>query len=57
MAPSISGLSGSIAEGADRYDKVPELHPDEDYRKDPLAAFGILEAQRHRKRGVTIELF
>jgi nitrogen-specific signal transduction histidine kinase len=35
----------------------PELHPDEDYARDPLASFGILEAKRHRSRGVTLGMF
>lgn len=55
---SIQGLSDSLCQTIDHYgDHVPELDADEDYQRDPAAAFGILEAQRHRSRGVTLALF
>lgn len=54
---SISGLSESFIIGLKKYKGIPELKPDEDYSKDPVAAFGILEAQRHRDRGITISMF
>jgi len=54
---SISGLSESFVEGLKKYNGIPDLGPDEDYSKDPIAAFGILEAQRHRSRGVTLSMF
>ncbi|MCC7573409.1 MAG: PAS domain S-box protein, partial [Candidatus Methanofastidiosum sp.] len=54
---SISGLSESLIKGLNQYKGIPELTPDEDYSKDPIAAFGILEAQMHRSRGVTLSMF
>lgn len=33
------------------------MGPDDDYRNDPASAFGILEAQRHRSRGVNFAMF
>ena len=45
---SIAGLSASLIGALSSYDDVPELGPDDDYETDPCAAFGILEAQRHR---------
>jgi len=54
---SIAGLSDTFSSGLKKYDKPPELEPDEDYRTDPLASFGILEAQRHRARGVNLTMF
>ncbi|HOI76954.1 MAG TPA: hypothetical protein PLI06_05000, partial [Methanofastidiosum sp.] len=54
---SISGLSESFIEGLKKYNGIPDLSPDEDYSKDTIAAFGILEAQRHRSRGVTLSMF
>jgi diguanylate cyclase len=36
---------------------VTELGPDHDYRSDPIAAFAITEAKRHRERGVPLEMF
>jgi PAS domain S-box-containing protein len=54
---SISELSRAIMEACDRYEGPPELDPDEDYSKDPIAAFGVLEARRHRTRGITLSMF
>jgi signal transduction histidine kinase/DNA-binding NarL/FixJ family response regulator/PAS domain-containing protein len=54
---SICGLSASLVEGIDRFENIPEFGPGDDFENDPLAAFGILEAQRHRKRGVTLDMF
>jgi len=39
------------------YESIPELNVDEDYKNDQIGAFGVLEAQRHRNRGVTLEMF
>lgn len=54
---SISGLSESLINGLKEYNDIPELNPDEDYSKDNIASFGILEAQRHRSRGITLSMF
>lgn len=54
---SMAGLSESLLAGLDRYGKVPELHPDENYAEDPIAAFGVLEARRHRERGIRLDMF
>jgi PAS domain-containing protein len=54
---SISGLTASLIEGLKRYVEIPELGPDEDFTADPLADFGIVEARRHRERGITITMF
>ena len=54
---SISGLSGSILMAIDQYAEIPELSPDEDLTHDPIAQFGIIEAQRHRERGVSLLMF
>ena len=47
-APLIALLSGAAA--------PPELSPDDDLSSDPLSAFGVLEARRHRERGVTLTM-
>jgi signal transduction histidine kinase/CheY-like chemotaxis protein len=54
---SICGLSEPLlaAIAAGRTDL--ELNPDEDYTQDSIAAFGILEAQKHRARGIDIGMF
>lgn len=54
---SIEGLSDAISKAWDTYQGVPELHPDDDYISDPVAAFGILEAKLHRNRGITLAMF
>lgn len=54
---SVKGLSEPLVAALQGRDGVPELSPDEDYTQDPIAAFGIVEAQRHRARGVTFQMF
>ena len=54
---SIQGLSESIEKAFEIYKEVPELNPDEDFTKDPIASFGILEAHKHRKRGIVFGMF
>lgn len=55
---SINGLSASFVTALEHISNGDlELNPDEDYTKDPAAAFGILEATRHRKRGVSLDMF
>jgi len=54
---SISGLSEALIEALRSYGFIPELDVDEDYASDRIASFGVLEAQRHRSRGVTLEMF
>ncbi len=54
---SIVGLTETIQKAAGLGDAVPELGPDEDYVSDPIASFGIIEAQKHRERGITLSMF
>lgn len=54
---SIVGLSETIIKALEKGDSPLELHPDENYSQDPVAAFGILEAQRHRERGIRLDMF
>jgi signal transduction histidine kinase len=54
---SVAGLSQPILEALETSDHVRELDPDEDYAGDPIAAFGILEAKRHRARGIALGMF
>lgn len=54
---SIEGLSKAIIEVVERSDMVPELSPEEDYANDPATQFGVIEAQRHRGRGVNLSMF
>lgn len=54
---SISGLSASLTAGIDHYGSVPEMTPDDDFQNDPLTHFGIVEARRHRERGISLSMF
>ena len=54
---SIAGLSASLLKGIRQYSGVPEFGPDEDFSGDPLADFGLIEARRHRERGINIAMF
>lgn len=54
---SIQGLSESLLQAIKDSKAPPEFGPDDDFTKDPIASFGILEAQRHRSRGITLSMF
>ena len=54
---SVSGLTDAIISALAISERPWELSPDEDFVSDPIAAFGVLEAQRHRARGVTLSMF
>jgi diguanylate cyclase len=54
---SISGLSESFGLAIKIKGTEIELSPDEDYEKDPMAAFGISEAKLHRNRGISLDMF
>lgn len=54
---SIVGLSASISGAIRNKDFKPELRPDEDLVDDPVARFGVIEAQRHRERGVSLGMY
>ena len=54
---SIVGLSDSISAALELSSEPWELGPDDDFVHDPVAAFGVQEAQKHRTRGITLEMF
>lgn len=54
---SINGLSEALLAALKTYGNTPELNVDEDYYSDQIASFGVLEAKRHRDRGITLEMF
>ena len=54
---SIARISKSLLDSLAAKSGVPELLSDEDYAKDPIARFGIVEAQKHRERGVSFGMF
>lgn len=55
---SVRGLSEALALAADVYGgRIPEFSPEERFEADPVAAFGVAEARRHRERGVSLSMF
>ncbi len=54
---SVAGLTQALVRTLSGSADVPEFRPDDDVTRDPCCAFGILEAQRHRARGIDLELF
>ncbi len=54
---SIAGLSKSLIEVAQMKGTDLELSPDEDYTNDPATQFGIMEAQKHKERGIRLDMF
>ncbi len=54
---SVVGLTEALERAVKIHSAVPELNPEEDYRADPLAEFGSIEAQRHRERGIDLAMF
>jgi len=54
---SICGLSEPILGALDIYEDPPELSANEDFARNPISAFGIEQAKKHRARGVTLNLF
>lgn len=54
---SICGLSEPLMKAIKDHSNTLELDPEANYHDDPIASFGIIEAQRHRSRGVSLNLF
>lgn len=54
---SISGLSKSLIDALNEKGQDLELGPHEDYVSDPASHFGIIEAERHRQRGISLSMF
>jgi PAS domain-containing protein len=54
---SIQGLSESLMRAIKESNEPHEFSPDDNFTTDPIASFGIIEAQRHRSRGVTLSMF
>jgi len=54
---SISGLSKSLIDALNAKGRDLELGPDEEYTSDPASYFGIIEAERHRQRGISLDMF
>ena len=53
----VAGLSGAILQSVDALYPDYEFGPDHDFRNDPLCAFIVDTAKRHRERGVSLQMF
>lgn len=56
-ALSIAGLTKGFVEAIESNESVPEIEVDQDFSMSPISAFGILEARKHRDRGVSLTMF
>lgn len=54
---AVAGVSESILIGIRELVPDFELGPDDDYTKDPVSRFAMLEAHRHRERGISLNMF
>lgn len=54
---SIAGLSEALVKVIKRSDAIPEMGPDDDFTKSDVAEFGIMEAKKHRSRGISLGMF
>lgn len=54
---SIEGLTDSLALLMESNPTPPPLQPDETFKDDPASQFGLIEAVRHRSRGVNYAMF
>ncbi|SFG12345.1 PAS domain S-box-containing protein/diguanylate cyclase (GGDEF) domain-containing protein [Desulfotomaculum arcticum] len=54
---SVAGVSDTIIAALQNYDKSLELDPDDDYIRDPISAYAVRQAQKHRARGVKLGMF
>jgi diguanylate cyclase len=54
---SIKGLSHALAAAVGLDDAVPEIDVDHDFTNHAISAFGVMEARKHRGRGISLEMF
>lgn len=54
---SVHGLSASVLLAMQNGIKDVEFTPEEDFTAHPLAQFGITEAMRHERRGISLPMF
>jgi len=54
---SIQGLSETLVNAFDLDPEVTEFSADESFADDPVSAFAVLEAARHRERGISLPMF
>ncbi|MDR3581366.1 MAG: response regulator [Oryzomonas sp.] len=54
---SISGLSAPLLDVLAKGETIPHLAIHQDFMSDPISSFGVVQAKRHRERGIDFCLF
>lgn len=54
---AIRELSRALGEALHVASRLTEFRPDEAFEDDPASAFAVLEANRHRERGIDLKMF
>ena len=55
---SVQGLSAAITEAVNVFgNTIPEFSPESDNKQDPITEFAVVEANRHRRRGIPLHMF
>jgi len=54
---TLRGPARALIKYLESKDEPDSIHVDEKFQENPTAAFGVLEAKRHRERGVRFEMF
>jgi diguanylate cyclase (GGDEF)-like protein len=54
---SIRELTATLGQALASERDLAEFHPDESFADDPISAFAVLEADRHRERGIELKMF
>ncbi len=54
---AVRGFSEGILSALSYSPEIPELSPDINPIQDKMTAFGVIQARKHRSRGVTLEMF
>lgn len=56
-AVSISGLSKSMTAAVKTDPAIQDINVDYDFLTNPICSYGVIEAKKHRGRGVSLEMF
>lgn len=54
---SIQGISEALVQALAHGEELAEFSPDDSFGEDPISAFAVLEAARHRERGTDLKMF
>jgi len=54
---SIDNLSESLINALETSEEPFSMHPDDNFTDDPRMSYGVLQAQKHRERGINLGMF